>query len=450
MTRRASIDLAFRRTLSIAITLLGAGLCGCGSGESAASNAPEAGLADASSAWDAPATQNDDGRGEAGRDAPERADFADAINRDVPDVAPSNGDAGASFPPRGFSLAGDMLTPRWEHTSTLLLDGKVILAGGDNSSGAFYLDAAELYDPVTGTFSATASMNVPRTRHSATLLKDGRVLVAGSYRVPTDATSTDEPSAEIYDPTTATFAEVSPMATGRQNHTATLLLSGLVLVAGGGELRDKSHLATAELFDPSLGRFRPTGAMSVGRSGHTAMLLKDGTVLVMGGAMSPSAEIYDPATETFALVGSTTAAGQFSVATLLADNRVLIVNESTGESELFSPDGNSVEGPSIELPPYGLSKSVPITSTLLPDGTVLLNGSLYLWSEGISGSYQQLTGLFSPDDGSLIPITSSSPALATSASRATLLPNGGVLFTGLGTDGNSPNAGTRTTAVIYY
>jgi hypothetical protein len=80
------------------------------------------------------------------------------------------------------------------------------------------------------------------------------------------------------------------MAEARTFHTATLLPSGEVLVAGGGD-----EDSTAEVYDPATGAFSITGGMEIGRSGHTATLLPNGSVLVAGGGIFAglaSAELY--------------------------------------------------------------------------------------------------------------------------------------------------------------
>jgi hypothetical protein len=85
------------------------------------------------------------------------------------------------------------------------------------------------------------------------------------------------------------------MATGRDDHTATLLSDGRVLVAGGGD--GSEAVASAELYDPKTATFSPTGSMATGRDDHTATLLSDGRVLIAGGGgglPDASAELYQP------------------------------------------------------------------------------------------------------------------------------------------------------------
>src|SRR4029077_9281315 len=122
-----------------------------------------------------------------------------------------------------FTPTGSMSTARQAHTATLLSNGKVLIAGGGNSTSG-ELASAELYDPSTRTFSTTGSMTNPRYSHTATLLNSGKVLVAGGYGpMPTCQTAPVLNTAELYDPTTGTFTATGSMGTPRFNHTATLL-----------------------------------------------------------------------------------------------------------------------------------------------------------------------------------------------------------------------------------
>ena len=212
-----------------------------------------------------------------------------------------------------WNLENRMNVPRLDFTATLLQDGRVLIAGGYTGKlvGQQFTvptKTAELYHPVTKTFTLTGNMSIPRALASATLLNDGRVLIAGGATTGNLGTKT----AELYDPTTGTFTPTGDMTVERDSHTATLLPAGGVLLAGGDFLSTNKN--TAEIFHPLLGTFSPTtGQMSgSGRYNHTATLISgsgtalDGQVLLAGGfddahTTKPlnTADIYNPATGLF-------------------------------------------------------------------------------------------------------------------------------------------------------
>src|SRR5580704_6053590 len=131
--------------------------------------------------------------------------------------------------PGSFMSTSNLTTPRYIHTATLLNNGKVLIAGGLGPSiPPHALSSAELYDPSTHTFTPTGDMTAARYGHTATLLPDGRVLIAGGAD-PGDPPNGDiiegtgAASAEIYDPSTGTFTATGGMTAVRAFHTATLL-----------------------------------------------------------------------------------------------------------------------------------------------------------------------------------------------------------------------------------
>jgi hypothetical protein len=122
--------------------------------------------------------------------------------------------------------------------------------------------SAEIFDPSTGTVTATGSLSVPRESHTATLLNNGTVLlVAGgsdsAVGNPTPAATTYA-TAELFNPSTGHFTAAGMMTTQRDFFTASLLGNGKVLAAGGLS-NAASFLETADLFDPTSASFAATG-----------------------------------------------------------------------------------------------------------------------------------------------------------------------------------------------
>jgi hypothetical protein len=191
-----------------------------------------------------------------------------------------------------WTATGSLFFARAFHTATLLPNGKVLIVGGFAASGGGgILASTELYDPVLRTWAATGNLGVARFEHTATLLPNGKVLVAGGL-----GTGGFPGSAELYDPILGTWTATGSLATSRQNHTATLLANGKVLVVGGQLVDGGGPLAGADLYDPASGTWTATGSLIAARYDHTATLLFNGQVLVAGGyddsAYLASAELY--------------------------------------------------------------------------------------------------------------------------------------------------------------
>src|SRR5207253_189440 len=179
--------------------------------------------------------------------------------------------------PVNFVITGSLATARYFHTATLLPNGKVLVAGGDGDGPS--QESAELYDPASGTWTASGSLGAARDAPAATLLPNGKVVVAGVFNGIFD-TGFNLASAELYDPASGTWTATGSLGAARSDHTATLLPNGKVLAAGGF---GAGYLSSAELYDPASGTWSATGSFTTGRNEHRATLLPNGKVLVAGG-----------------------------------------------------------------------------------------------------------------------------------------------------------------------
>jgi hypothetical protein len=321
-----------------------------------------------------------------------------------------------------WSFTGSLNTARGQHKATLLPDGKVLVAGGVDSSGPAFV-SAELYDPASGTWATTGNLNFSRFGHTATLLPNGMVLVSGG-----DYLGGIRASAELYDPASGTWTLTGSLNMGRVQHTATLLPNGMVLVTGGIDFSSIAF-ATAELYDPASGTWTFTGSLNTARRLHTATLLPNGMVLVAGGVdtnFTPlaSAELYDPASGTWTTTGSLNAAHGLHTATLLPNGKVLVAG---GEESSFHPSASA----ELYDPANGTwtvtgslnNAHESHTATLLPDGRVLVAG-------GEDSSFHPSASAELYDSASGSWTTTGSLNTARAVYTATLLPDGMVLVSG--------------------
>ncbi len=333
-------------------------------------------------------------------------------------------------------------------TSTLLPNGKVLVAGGNDTKGTT-ISVAEIFDPATNTWDATGGMTTPRSGHAATLLSDGTVLVVGGenstfYPQPAFQNLT---SAEIYHPAVGKWAAIesfttaNPAAVTAQGVLAMLFAEGTVLLAGfstdGTTLLATTYNPASGSWTPTTGPLRPIGSLTP---------LPDGTVLAAGSpwnAADPGgSEIYSPPTGAWTATSAPTYQASASTypgtVTLLRNGNVLVAGGwyLCGEIQCVTKEAFLYDTPTGTWAPTGSVLNVLDTATLLPDGTVLAAG-------GGSGTDAEI---YNPASGSWTATVNMTTERY--GPTATLLLNGSVLVVG-GAIGVNAQGLVRSTAEVY-
>ena len=241
------------------------------------------------------------------------------------------------------------------HAAAALADGTVLVTGGYGTLfGRIPLATglARLYDPQTGTWRlARGQMRYPRLFHSSLVLADGRVLLAGGVGQNGKALRI----VELYDPQTEMFDLLPPMEAERRNPRMNLLPGGRILITGWtryGEILEPSEDGPG-----GYAIRRTQGTMRVRHVDHAGVSLNDGSVLLITG-LNRRLERYDPVTDQFTL--SKNALPEVyddQAAALLYDGRVFISggqevysNRCTNRTWFYDPNTDYLaEGPELPM-----------------------------------------------------------------------------------------------------
>ncbi len=291
---------------------------------------------------------------------------------------------------------------------------------------------------VRGIWSSPRSLAFGRMKHTATLLPSGKIWVAGGA----DTGSNSVATSELFDPSTATFTTGPTLLTARAAHTATLLRDGMVFLVGGDGASGKV-LATTELYDPSTGAVTAGPSLTTAREQPATVMLADGRVLITGGtAKTAEAEIFDPVTRTMSMTaGVMTAVRLEHTATRLPSGTVLLlggVSEMGGSPTAAAPVAEVLDPVSGRFGPGPGNPTARVehTATLLSDGTVLVAGG----SDPLTGAALTSAEIYDPVSGAVVAV----PQTPRAAHSALLLPSGRVLLAG----GRPASSSTPSTASI--
>ena len=279
-----------------------------------------------------------------------------------------------------WSAAPSVHTPRDGHTATLLPNGNVVIAGGEDNNLA--LDASEVYSPTMGSWTVSGNLNVARSNASAVLLPNGSILIAGGC--VSNCLGATTASAELYSSMNAKWSSTGAMSKARTYFSMVLLANGEVLVAGGCTGLNANGCSgvtnKAEIYNPSTDKWTATGSMIAARGNLSATLLPNGKVLVAGGINGignpiGTAELYNPATGKWTATGNMITARDEHTAILLSTGNVLVAggedsnSVTTSKTELYNPStGKWTATGNLN------TSRLEHTMTMLMNGNVMITG----------------------------------------------------------------------------
>jgi N-acetylneuraminic acid mutarotase len=303
---------------------------------------------------------------------------------------------------------GDPVTGVWEKTTSLpnlrdapavvaLPDGRALMTGGaaGEDVGWSAYSSTYVFDATTRLWSRSGLLNTARTATAAAVLLDGRVLVAGGMYL--DRTSSEPGrilgTSELWDSSSETWARTGGLANTRAGASAVTLADGRVLIVGGVASLESAPIqqASAEVYDPTTGQWSSAGTLATARSDFALVALPDGGALIAGGitASAPlsAVERFDPVSNTWSPAEGLPVPVARAAGTRLADGRVLLAGgNSFSQTQIMDNAGTFGAGLTADAllfdPEAGMwTATAPMprpragaSAVLLPDGSVVFAG----------------------------------------------------------------------------
>jgi len=182
---------------------------------------------------------------------------------------------------------GALAQPRDGHTATLLLDGKVLVVGGEAQGKGLSnaLGSAELFDPNTQAWSPAGSLVYQRLGHSSVLLPNGKVIVLCGWNLVNGNGLTGILAVEEWDPSTKAFRVIGSLLHDHPDGQAFLRQDGKIQVVGGYDhnLPVTADTYKTEIFDPASGTSQVDFSLYELESSATLLPTDSSHFLLLGG-----------------------------------------------------------------------------------------------------------------------------------------------------------------------
>jgi large repetitive protein len=277
-----------------------------------------------------------------------------------------------------FTAGPAMLQPRANAACSLLKDGTVLVTGG--TDGKVALSSAEIFSPTQGTWTSVGSMTQPRFGHTSTLTPWGAVLIIGGQ---SEGKVTDSVEAYLTD---GSFRAIGNLSSPRTDYALSIISGRRVMIAGGTD--GQSTLSTIDIYNADNNTITPGGTMMVARKNFGAATLVDGTVMFTGGfgadgKVLDSSEIFDPIAFT-SRTGPQMPSGRANHQSISLPNNgtLLLIGGTDGSNSIGSTDAYEPwTGKFTRKAPLNTSRTGQTTAAMRRGSLITaggLNGSAYL------------------------------------------------------------------------
>jgi len=313
-----------------------------------------------------------------------------------------------------------------------------------NNTLLFYEDggSATVWDYVANKFTSVPT-STDLFCSGGALMADGRLLAVGGYGQSSSAFGIA--NAEIFDPSSNTWTAVPPMAFRRWYPTATTLSDGRILVTAGWQTTSHTNAGIPEIYDPVANTWTQlTNANNPFETYPFMFLLSDGRLIHSGGTeVATNTDVLDINAQTWTVLDSRIIDG--GSATMYSPGKILKAG-SAADSQSTGPSSNTTflldtaqSSPAWQQVPSMAYPRSFLNLTTLPDGTVLATGGETDKNGGNINNAVYAAELWSPQTQTWTTMASMHTPREYH-STALLLADGRVLQSGMGADfGNVPD-----------
>lgn len=273
------------------------------------------------------------------------------------------------------SQTGPSLTGEWgpvlswptEVTHASLFSNGKVLAWPPYQQG----DNAQVWDPVTNTFtiSPKAGYNIFCAGHSH--LADGRLLVSGGQ---VGAVLYGVPYATIYDPATDSWTRISDMHSPRWYPTNTTLANGDVLVTSGQIDPARGHTGLPQIWQAATETWQDLSSAQLILPLYPRIFLAPNGKVFYAGESVQSRYLDTSGTGQWSLVATSSTVRDYGSAVQYGDGKIMIVgggNPPTATAEVIDLNALSPAWRKVGSMAHPRRQ---LNATLLPNGQVLVTG----------------------------------------------------------------------------